>query len=86
MIQALKTPKKQLMKEKGIVYQIWNQCISNDDIKLHFLKVKWFKETSKRSFISSIHPVHFVNKWKTIKYLILWKKDWWNSDHFNREL
>ena len=67
-------PKKQVMKEKETVCQISNQCISKDDMKLHFLKLKWFKESSKWSFISSIHPVHFVNKWKTIKYLILWKK------------
>ena len=79
-------PKKELQKEKQTVYQILNQCISKDDIKLHFLKVKWFKETSKRSFISSIHPVHFVNKWKIIKYLIFCKNDCWISYNFNREL
>ena len=27
-------------------------------------------DSSKRSFTFSIHPVHFINKWKTIKYLI----------------
>ena len=32
-------PKKQLKKEKQTVYQIWNQCISQD-IKFHFLKLK----------------------------------------------
>ena len=78
-------PKKELQKEKQTVYQIWNQCISKD-IKFHFLKLKWFKKSSKKSFISSIHPMHFVNKWKTIKYLIFCKNDWWISYNFNREL
>ena len=32
-------PKKELMKEKQTVCQIWNQCISND-IKLNFLNLK----------------------------------------------
>ena len=57
-------PKKELMKEKQTVHQIWNQCISKD-IKLYFLNLKWFKVSSKK-FYFHIHPVHLVNKWKNI--------------------
>ena len=32
-------PKKELMKEKQTVNQIWNKCISKD-IKLYFLNLK----------------------------------------------
>ena len=57
-------PKKELMKEKQTVHQIWNQCISKD-IKPYFLNLKWFKVSSKK-FYFHIHPVQLVNKWKNI--------------------